>query len=280
MFNLIKMDMYRLVHSKSARIIILFTIGLAVFSVVMTDTDIQYMQEDASYIEESTGERTVGIYVEADPEWAEGKIEIGSIISAEMRSEMLEILCIIFVALFVSAEQKNGYIKNIAGQFPRREMMVISKFITIAVQVLVMTLVFSAVVTTAGFVLWGEEFYLGSVMQLVKYLGVQYLLHLGFAVLIMLLSTVTRSAAFGITAGIILCSGLAVPVYALINKKVSDLWPGIDFDINLYSLDGNITMMKIGSAGDMMIRGAAVGVVFAAVSVILAMILIKKRDIR
>lgn len=280
MFNLLKMDMYRLAHSRFVRIIMLFTVGLAVFSVVMTNTDIQYMQEDASYIEESTGERTVGIYVEADPEWAEGNIEIGSIISAEMRSEMLEILCIIFVALFISAEQKNGYIKNIAGQFPRREMMIISKFITIAVQVLLMVLLFSAAVTAAGFVMWGKEFYLGSVMQLVKYLGVQYLLHLGFALLIMLFCILTGSAAFSITCGILLCSGLAVPVYGLINKAVSELQPGIDFDINLYSLDGNITMMTIGSAGDMMIRGAGVGAVFAVVSVILAMILIKKRDIR
>lgn len=280
MFNLLKMDMYRLAHSKLARIIMLFTVGLAIFSVMMTDTDIQYMQEDDSYIEEGTGERTVGIYVEADPEWAEGKVEIGSIISAEMRSEMLEILCIIFVALFVSAEQKNGYIKNIAGQFPRREMMIISKFITIAVQVFLMVLLFSTAVTAAGFVMWGKAFYLGSVMQIVKYLGVQYLLHLGFALLIMLFSILTGSAAFSITCGILLCSGLAVPVYGLINRAVSDLQPGIDFDINHYSLDGNITMMTIDSAGDMMVRGAVVGAVFAAVSVSIAMILMKKRDIR
>ena len=39
-------------------------------------------------------------------------------------------------------------------------------------------------------------------------------------------------------------------------------------------------MMTLGSASDVLVRGAVVGAAFAIVSVILSMIMIKKRDVR
>lgn len=280
MFNLIKMDIHRLFYSKSTWVIFFFVAVLSVFSVTMTNTDIHMMKEEPSAAEETMDERQIGISVEADSEWVDGDIEIGSIISVEMRSALLAILCVIFTALFINAEQKNGYIKNIAGQFPRREKLVASKFIAIAFQIFLMMLVFIIGIIVSGFVLWGNRFYLGSSAQILRYLGSQYLLHLGFAALTMLLCMLTRSSAFSMTSGILLCSGLAVPVYAVVNKIVSDMKPGLKFDINHYVLDGNITMMTLGSASDVLVRGAVVGAAFAIVSVILSMIMIKKRDVR
>ena len=280
MFNLIKMDIHRLFYSKSTWVIFFFVAVLSVFSVTMTNTDIHMMKEELSATEETMDERQIGISVEADSEWVDGDIEIGSIISVEMRSALLAILCLIFTALFINAEQKNGYIKNIAGQFPRREKLVASKFIAIAFQIFLMMLVFIIGIIVSGFVLWGNRFYLGSSAPILRYLGSQYLLHLGFAALTMLLCMLTRSSAFSMTSGILLCSGLAVPVYAVVNKIVSDMKPGLKFDINHYVLDGNITMMTLGSASDVLVRGAVVGAAFAIVSVILSMIMIKKRDVR
>lgn len=280
MFNLIKMDIHRLFYSKSTWVIFFFVAVLSVFSVTMTNTDIHMMKEELSATEETMDERQIGISVEADSEWVDGDIEIGSIISVEMRSALLAILCVIFTALFINAEQKNGYIKNIAGQFPTREKLVASKFIAIAFQIFLMMLVFIIGIIVSGFVLWGNRFYLGSSAPILRYLGSQYLLHLGFAALTMLLCMLTRSSAFSMTSGILLCSGLAVPVYAVVNKIVSDMKPGLKFDINHYVLDGNITMMTLGSASDVLVRGAVVGAAFAIVSVILSMIMIKKRDVR
>ena len=280
MFNLIKMDIHRLFYSESTWVIFFFVAVLSVFSVTMTNTDIHMMKEEPSATEETMDERQIGISVEADSEWVDGDIEIGSIISVEMRSALLAILCVIFTALFINAEQKNGYIKNIAGQFPRREKLVASKFIAIAFQIFLMMLVFIIGIIVSGFVLWGNRFYLGSSAPILRYLGSQYLLHLGFAALTMLLCMLTRSSAFSMTSGILLCSGLAVPVYAVVNKIVSDMKPGLKFDINHYVLDGNITMMTLGSASDVLVRGAVVGAAFAIVSVILSMIMIKKRDVR
>ena len=136
MFNLIKMDTHRLVHSTSTWITLLFTVVLAVFSVVMTNVDIQMAKEDPSSLAvEPTEEIQLGIYVDANPEWVTGNIEIGDIISTEMKSGVLAIIVVVFAAIFSNAEQKNGYIKNIAGQFPRRGNLIISKFAAIAIQI-------------------------------------------------------------------------------------------------------------------------------------------------
>lgn len=280
MFNLIKMDIYRLLHSKSTWIMICFVIGLAVFSVTMTNSDIEFMKDDPAAVTETMEERPVGIYVEAQPEWVNGTIEIGSVVSVEMRSQLLAILCVIFAAIFTNADYKNGYIKNIAGQFPRREQLVASKFIVIAFQVLVMVIVFTISIVVSGYVMWGSDFYLGSVTELFQYLGVQYLLHLGIAAVMMLLCTLTYSTAFSMTSGILLCSGLAVPIYSLINKAINGLKTGLEFDINKYILDGNITMLLYDSTSEVMVRGVAVGVAFAIVSLFISTIIVKKRDIR
>lgn len=280
MFNLIKMDIHRLLHSKSTWIMICFVIGLAVFSVTMTNSDIEFMKDDPAAVTETMEERPVGIYVEAQPEWVNGTIEIGSVVSVEMRSQLLVILCVIFAAIFTNADYKNGYIKNIAGQFPRREQLVASKFIVIAFQVLVMVVVFTISIVVSGYVMWGSDFYLGSVTELFQYLGVQYLLHLGIAAVMMLLCILTYSTAFSMTSGILLCSGLAVPIYSLINKAINGLKTGLEFDINKYILDGNITMLLYDSTSEVMVRGVAVGVAFAIVSLLISTIIVKKRDIR
>lgn len=281
MFNLIKMDTYRLVHSTSTWIILLFTVVLAVFSVVMTNVDIQMAKEDPSSLAvESTEEVQIGIYVDTNPEWVTGNIEIGDIISTEMKSGLLAIMVVVFAAIFSNAEQKNGYIKNIAGQIPRRGNLIISKFVAIAIQIFLMIIVFSLVTVITGFALWGSRFYLGSFILILKFLGTQYLLHLGFAALIMFFSIFTRSTAFSMTAGILICTGFAVPIYSIINKLISDFKPNLAFDVGNYMLDRNITQISLTTTSDMMVRGILVGIVFAVISVLFAMLIIKKRDVR
>ncbi len=281
MFNLIKMDMHRLFRSTSTWITLLLVVILAVFSVVMTNVDIKMAEDDpSSLITETTEEPQPGIYVEANPEWVKGNIEIGDIISTEMRSGLLAILSAVFAAIFANAEQKNGYIKNIAGQFPRRGSLIISKFVAIAIQIFLMMILFTVVTVITCFILWGDRFYLDSFTPILKFLGTQYLLHLGFAALIMFFSILTRSTAFSMTAGILVCAGFAVPIYSIINKLVTDIKPNLNFNIGDYMIDRNISQISLAATSDIMIRGIFVGIIFAAVSVLLAMFTIQKRDVR
>lgn len=281
MFNLIKMDMHRLIHSVSTWVLIIFTALAAIFSIAMTNMDIQASQEDPTpIIEDASSEELAGIYVTGTPEWANGNIELGDVICMEVQSGLTAILCVIFASLFACADHKNGFIKNIAGQYPRRGKLILSKFVAIAIQVLVMLLVFVAVAVISSFIFWGENVYLASYLPLLKVLGVQYLLHLGIATLIMFLSILTRSTAFSSTAGIVLCSGLTAYLYSGINQIVSTIRPSWNFDINNYVLESNIKIVGLDAVSTTLLQGAVVGIVFIIISVALSMVTMQKRDVR
>lgn len=286
MFNLLKMEIHRLIHSMFAWVILLFTVAAAIFSIVMTNLDIQASKEEPPVglvIEEQTDESQTGleagIYVTGNEEWADGKIELGDLISVEMQSGLMAILCVIFAALFANADQKNGFIKNIAGQFPWRGKLILSKFIAIAAWIFVLMAVFSVVIVTAGLLFWSDKVYLASMFPLVKLLSVQYLLHLGLAALTMFFTVLTRSTAFSMAAGIMICSGLTAIPYSGVNQLVSNVKPHWNFDINNYVMESNIRMIDVASAQEILVRAAVVGIVFVIFSIVLAMVTMKKRDI-
>lgn len=279
MFKLIKADIYRLTHSLSTLIIIFFAAALAVFCVVMTDTDINAMKNSPE-ADIAAEEPTIGISVSANPEWAKGNIDIGEIICTELKSGMLLILCSVFTAIFATADLKSGYIKNIAGLYPGRVQIVLSKLIAVAVNLIFMLAVFTVFTVLAGFALWKGAVYLGSLSQTAGYLGLQYLLHLGFCGLIFLLSTLTKSRSFGMTAGILLCCGVTVPLYSGINKLAEKLFHTANFDIYRYMVDANARSLPYTTDTDTVIRAAAVALGFLTVSAIISVIHFKKHDIR
>ena len=287
MFNLIKMEMHRLTHSTVTWTTIVFAILTAIFGIAMTDMDIQAVQDEPPtglIIQENTDDDSsgmlAGFYVTGNPEWANGNIELGVLVGMELQSGLTSILCVIFVALFANADQKNGFIKNIAGQFPRRGQLVFSKFVAIAVHIFVLLVVFSAVTAAFGYIFWGDKVYLASLLPFIKVLVVQYLLHLGLSTLMMFLTILTHSAAFGMTTGILICSGMTAFLYSGINQIVANLRPSWNFDISNYMLESNMRMIDVSAVSDTLLRGAIVGIVFLIVSLALAMMTMKKRDVR
>lgn len=221
MLNLIKMDLYRMFNTLSTWIIILFTAGMAIFCVVMVQGDLDAMAEDPAYAQEMEQEiesasdgnedRQLGLYAESDPEWIEGKIEAGEFISTQLQSGLFTLFVVIFAAIFANAEQKNGYIKNIAGQLPNRGVLALSKLTASAVQVFIMIMTFVLAAGVMGKILWGGRFYLGSLTDMLPFLRAQYLLNLGIAALILFFCILTKSSAFSMTAAamLILKSGMS-----------------------------------------------------------------------
>ena len=284
MYNLIRMNVYRLTHSLSTWILLFFTIFMAVFSMVMTNVDIETMRregpEQAAVGEASTEEIQLGITVSSDPSWVDGTIFMEDVAAVQIQSGILALLCVIFTAIFITAEQKSGYVKNIAGQFPGRIQLAAGKFFAMALQLLVMLLLFTLVTLLAGTLLWGDRFQLGDPLLFARFLGIQFLLHLGICSLVMLISTFTGSSAAGMTIGILLTCGLGSPVYSLINRGLEALRIGNGFDISRCMAEINIHLAGVHAASDVLIQAVCVGIAFTAVSLFLTTWIIRKRDIR
>lgn len=307
MINLIKMDLYRMVHSICTWVMLLVTVGIALFCVAMVNIDLEDMAENPQYSEEtsqmgivsfqievktqdaqeeteetenSEEEQQIGLYADSDPGWIEGQILAGDLISTQLESGILTLLCVIFAAIFFNGDQRNGFLKNIAGQYPNRGILVISKMTAAAVQILLMEILFAMATGVTAEIIWGEQFVLGSIPQMLPFLCVQYLLNLGAAGLILLLCTLTRSAAFGMTAGILMIMGLLLPVYSVIERAFAALLPSIRLNISQYVLEGNIGVAGMEASSDILTRASMVGAVCLVLSVLLAMVIMKKRDIR
>lgn len=294
MLNLIKMDMYRMFHSLSTWVILAVTVGLAAFSVIATNLYLEAMNETVSQEtvtsidgEESSGSAetedntvVIGIQVDTNPEWIQGKINMGDLVTTQLRSGLLVLLCVIITAIFTCADQKNGYIKNIAGQLPNRGVLAVSKMICLAILTVIMMAVFILTVIITGAMFWSGRLYMEDWGSLLTVLGTQYLLHMGFCALVMFLCTLTKSSAVGMTVGIVIMIGLLMPVYSVINYGIAQINSHWNFDISKYMLEGNLSLARTGAPAGDLIHGSAVGAVFILLGTIFAMVIMKKRDVR
>lgn len=285
MFNLIKMDVYRLLHAVSTWVMMGIMVLIAVACVGATRADLDAMAEDPAYAEQSVSmaeseDEVVGIIMDTDPEWIHGEVPASQMLGLLLNSGILMIFSAVFVSLFVGAEHRSGYLKNIAGQLPYRGQLALSKFIAIAVEVLLMFAIYTVFCIASGYLFFGDQFTLGSGAEMLKMLGTQYLLHLGFSALIMFLCMVTGSTAFSIAVGILSCSGLTSMVYSGINWVVQKIHSGVNFDFGRYMLDTNVYAISGASASSDVLRAVLVACIFAVLAVGFSALVMQKRDIK
>lgn len=280
MINLIRMDLHRLVHSVSFWIMIAVVIVLAVFSTGMMKYDLDLMaKEGGSDLRLEENMQTFGIVVETNYEWLDGNIGFDELVNVNLASSLVLLLPVIFIPLFVNGEQKSGFIKNIAGQLPNRGMLVLSKLFMAAVQVFVILAVYSLSVAIAGRFYFGGRFVTGSIMDFWFIFALHYLLHFSFGAVVLMLTILLKSSAFSMVFGILCCCGISVIVYNLINIAVHFINRNSTFDISKYMIETNLRSVKIGLGQSDLIRIFLIGFGFLAVSVVISVVTMQKRDI-
>lgn len=280
MLNLIKMNLYSLVRTMSFWVMIAVTVMMAVLGVVVTNSDMEYMAEQPS-VEQSAenNEIEVGIVIESDEAWAENEIPAADLFQTMIAGGMLALLAAIFIAIYTNAEQKTGFIKNIAGQLPKRGLLSLAKLAGIAVELLIMFALFIAVTFVGAKIMWGDRFVLGSAGDMIKMIAVQYLLHLAYCSLVQMICTIARGAGIGMTFGIFYCSGLVLFAYQGINYVIHKLGAD-DFDISKYDLIQHIESATTTADNETIIKCVIAGAVYLVVCTAVSMIVMQKRDIK
>lgn len=320
MIRLIKMELYRLFHAVSTYVMMLVVIGIVVLSTFAMKMDLQMMEKEqrssgGGLIQQETAENgssqgtetpaesfasgfsagfmesgaedpdedgfTFGISSSVDESWMNGDVDAGELLMSELSSCLLVVFVAIFVPLFVNAEQKKGYIKNIAGQIPRREMLAFSKLPAVAIQVLILFAVFCAAQFGSSAIFFRGRLVFTDPGAFMGALGVQYVLHAAWGCLIALFTMATRSTAFAMTTGILLASGIFELVVRYLNRAVHALVPSAEsFDIARITLSyatGNMT--KASSTGQ--IGGFLIlAVVYILISAVISGVVYRKRDVR
>lgn len=279
MLNLIKMDLYRLLRSTSTYVMVVLAASIAAFTIYMTYYELNMEKEDLPLSTENTDNEsdniTLGIFVDTDLQWIDGDINYTEMLGAQLQSGLLLILVSVFATLFVAAEMRNGFVKNIAGQFRDRGIMVTAKLVALAVQVLILLVTFALFVLFSSLIFWGDRIVLTSLSELLQLAGLQYLLHFAFACLIIFLCLLSNSAALSMTVGILLCSSLGSLIYGLIDRMTGD-----SFHIEDYMLEINISSVGAGVSSDVAGHAMFVAIGYILVTMMLTMLTVQKRDIK
>ena len=288
MLNLIKTDLYRMFHTVSTWVMIFVAIAVSAFTVFMTSVDLNVIRETGTVneiepglqIEENEVNLHVGIYSNTKEEWINGDITFAGFLEAQLASGFCLIVSLIFVSIFVHADQKNGYIKNIVGQLPYKWMTVLSKAVAVMVQLLIQFAVLTIAMFIGGKIGFGEQFVWGSTADICKVLGGQYLLHLGFAYLILCLCIVFRSVSLSMTLGILLSCKVVTLMYFGINYLLETVFKVKNFDIGKYAIEMNVSSFGLAMESEDIARMLLIGVSYAIVTIAVASAVTQKRDVR
>ena len=296
MFNAVRMDIYRLIHTKSAYVILVIAMALAIAmsgmtalvrsmaaeSIVETTDDVTMVSESDSEIAdeydtasaESSNGPTATVGLEMDESDMSDEVPtIADMVESDIAGLDLALLLAIFTVLFSTADLNSGYIKSVGGQVKCRGVLLFSKMIALSVFTFVaMALDVIVQCIATPLFLHGAEF--GDAADLFKMLGSQYVVTLLFVYFVMAMAIIIISMIIAVC----MCTGIFTLIFSGINILIEKI--GVkNFDINDYLIVNKISELDL-SASVKTVGGAfAVAAVWAVVSLIAVYGVFKRRDI-
>ena len=269
MFNLLRMDLRRLVRTRSFYIVLAVTAGFLLLMILMVAAVTNPETLDAM---QSSGM----VVVEGDDRQM-GE-EIRSMSQLEFTYEclgsgiLLMMICI-GMTLFVNGDFSSGYVKNICFARPRRWEYVTSKVLLAGVYSVVLVIV-GILVSLVGPALFGLHLAASPIARILQYTFWMWLPHWAFGLLGLGLVLLTRSSTLGIIMAILSGGGVVAVLVQNLCQRFG--WP----DLAQYMLSmvaGYQCVPMLGAEQMVMILACTVGwgLLYAAGS----LIAMEKRDI-
>ncbi len=248
--NLIKMEMARLVRSKTAYVTLLF---VAIFAALLFAMSASFGEQSQN----NTLEKDNAMYAEISDEQA---MEIKSsgvgfvvvdftrnmditferLIHSFLSSGVFLVFCGIFAANTVCNKYKSGFQKNLGIYSHKKWQMVAAEnaslliFVAVEMILVILILLFLSVC-------YFDRFRLGSAVSIIRYLGMQILLYDVFSVLIMCLAELIRGKVIAITVTCLLSMGIGNVVLS----KIDDLLKLKNFSVLDHCLIYHVKMLPV-----------------------------------
>lgn len=295
MLNLIRMNLYRMIKTKSLYILLLCSVSFCLLSCYMDRYDyIEIQKEETETITEETlskDEGTDGITIEkadeVDPESGSFGIAVQTpdktdgknpvfleYFHAYLASGILLTFLIIGSALYVNGESKCGFIKNIAGQTRHKSYIYIAKIIAMAIYAAFFILFYGLLhyIGLKLFLPYHLSFGKEQLGQSAKLLLVTFLLYMAFVSAIALLVTLTRSTSAGITVGLLVNFGFL----ALFTPYLEKLF---HVKIMKYLITTNMQQLFLGASGKCIQQSIYVGGIFLLIYLLCGTVYFTKKDV-
>ena len=234
MRNIIRMDFYRLVHSKSFKInmFLVFIISLLSKPINM-------------WIFNLVGQLVVQVDQDGTPIPTEKTVYPASVMLSTLLCEpfgytILIIFCLICMIGFAYADIAGGYIKNYAGQLPKKGDSIISKFTVIGIlNIFFMT--GALVGSIIGELLVRKIECDPGVPQAVGTFFLKLMPLQSLCTILLFLAVGIRKKTFATVAGVALGSGMLAIAYMGLNSIVGKVFKLEEFDLNDYAPDSLLT---------------------------------------
>ena len=190
------------------------------------------------------------------------------------------ILCTsIFGLTIINKENKQGFIKNVAGMFSNRGLFAISKFITITIAV-ILWIVFGLCASILTTHLFADNIAYTDFSHFLYMSLLGILLNVSTISVMIFLTVLTRSSIPGVVAGIIICTNVFQTLLSGINYLANKIFGADNLAIEKFIPYENISLLGYEPANDDALRAIIVAIIFIVVFNILSVIVSNKRDIK
>ena len=281
MLNMIKMDLYRMFRTKSMYVVWIVLAVSVLFTTFMCKTDYDSLSKEDTVRQEQFAEPTaeninVGMMVTLPTEPGE-KVTVYDIFFANSQGKFYALFLVIFAVMFSTADIGSGYIKNIGGQVRSRRNLIFSKASVLFVYTTVTMLLYFIIQIIAqqmyfGYLEWGN----GS--ELLRYFGIQILLHYALVLISMAIAVVLNSNVFSMTIVICLCMNTMIVLYGVINHLIQKA--GVEnFQILKYTVTGKIALLSMSPTNKECLTAVVIAAAFGIVVTLLTAWVFRKRDI-
>ncbi len=281
MLNMFKMDLCRMVRTKSMYVIWIILVAMLLFTTYLNASEWDSMQNYSSgeeQIAEIVSDDTVNIGMSVVlPTEPGGKVTVFDQIYSNMQAKFFALFMVLFAVLFSTADITSGYVKNIAGQVKDRSYLVISKALVLMVYTLITMFGITLVQAIANRMFYGYLVW-GNTKDFVGYMGMQALLHYSLVLIIMSLAIILKNNVWSIVIAVCLCMNLSMVLYNGIDKLLHGM--GIkDFQLSKYTVTGNIALLSMNPGDKGYGMAFVTGLIFLVVVSGICSYVFKKRDI-
>ena len=273
MLNLVKMDIYRLFHSKTIKIGAIAAAVIAFLGMLLNFGILEIIK--LSMNDTPTGTEGMEIIFPI-VSWLVG-VDFADVVLTGTNAFALFVSCMM-AASFVGAEQSCGYVKNIAGQLSNRGMTVISKFIVTCIIQLMVLLIYTIICIPCATMFFSSYINSYSIVALVEGLLLRFLLFCAIDAIVIFFCTLTKSHAIAMVIGAIFGIGVTSLVYLAASSLLSML--KITVNVSHLMPDGINGLISVSSLGTISVRAIIVSIIFIAGFLIGAVMLFKKRDVK
>ncbi len=283
MLNLIRMNLFRMVHTKSVIVVFIVLMLFANISSCLTAGESIEMAKEmkegqVEFYEPDAASGDFGIYINT-PVKSDGTLkEYVYVYCSDLSSGILLLFILIGAVLFFRSDEKNGFIKNIAGQTKYKHNIMLSKLVAVGIYTFVcmfcyMLIGYLTFVTGIALVEGGISFGIKYLPEAIKIFALQYL-YMAFISGLLLITEVTKSTAAGITAGSFGIMGFGM-LFVTISQKVFNT----DFDISKYYISTNISKVNMDAGADIIKFALGIGIVYFIIYNVLNFLWFLKKDV-